>query len=52
LFVYEKQVAIAEHFSIDLKRVMLQNVVHTLEALRVVKVQADQHKTQSGTDLT
>jgi hypothetical protein len=31
---------------------MLQNAVHPLEELRAIKTQADQHKTQSGVDLT
>ena len=31
---------------------MLQNAIHPLEELRAVKTQADQHKTQSGMDLT
>jgi hypothetical protein len=31
---------------------MLQNAVHPVQELRAVKTQADQHKTQSGTDLT
>jgi hypothetical protein len=50
--LYEKQVSTGEQFSDALKRVMLQNAVHPLEELRAVKTQADQHKTQSGVDLT
>jgi hypothetical protein len=46
--MYEKQVSTGEQFSDALKRVMLQNAVHPL----AVKTQADQHKTQSGMDLT
>jgi hypothetical protein len=34
------------------KHVMLQNAIHPLEELHTIKTQADQHKTQSGTDLT
>jgi hypothetical protein len=42
----------AEQFSDTLKCVMLQNAVHPLEELHSIKNEADQHKTQSGTDLT
>jgi hypothetical protein len=50
--LYEKQIDVAQHFTDTLKRVMLQNAVHPIEELRAVKIQADQHKTQSGVELT
>ena len=50
--LYEKQVDLSEHFSSAQKRTMLENAVHDLDELRQVKAQADQHKTQSGRDLT
>ena len=52
LRMYEKQVSTGEQFSDALKHVMLQNAVHLLEELHAIKTQADQHKTQSGMDLT
>jgi hypothetical protein len=50
--LYEKQIDVTEHFTDVLKRVMLQNAVHPIEELRAVKVQVDQHKMQSGVELT
>jgi len=50
--LYEKQVSTTDHFSDGQKRVMLQNAVHPVMDLRNVKNQADQIKTQSGTELT
>jgi hypothetical protein len=50
--LYEKQVPTDEHFSGRMKRIMLENAVQPLEELRAIKIQADQHKTQSGVDLT
>ena len=35
-----------------LQRTMLENAVHPIDELRAIKVQADQHRTQTGTDLT
>ena len=50
--MYKKQWSTGEQFSDALKHVMLQNAIHPLEELHAIKTQADQHKTQSGTDLT
>lgn len=50
--LYEKQVPTDEHFSGRMKRTMLENAVQPLTELRAIKIQADQHKTQSGIDLT
>jgi hypothetical protein len=50
--IYENQVDTSEYFSPGQKKNMLQNAVHPIQELRAVKTQADQHKTQSGTDLT
>ena len=36
----------------ELLRTMLENAVHPIDSLRIVKTQADQHKAHSGTDLT
>ena len=52
LRMYEKQISTGALFSDDLKRTMLENAVNPIEELRVVKAQANQHKTQSGVDLT
>jgi hypothetical protein len=49
--MYKKQVSTGEQFSDALKHVMLQNAVHPLEELYAIKTQANQYKTQSGTDL-
>jgi hypothetical protein len=35
-----------------MKRTMLENAVQPLDELRAIKIQADQHKTQNGIDLT
>jgi hypothetical protein len=48
---YEKQVEKSDHFLPGVKKVMLQNAVHPITELRAVKVQADQHRTQTGDDL-
>jgi hypothetical protein len=37
---------------LDLQRTMLENAVHPIASLRIVKTQAEQHKTHTGTDLT
>ncbi len=50
--LYEKQVPSRDHFSNGHKWVMLQNAVHAVMELRSVKNQADQHKAQTGMDLT
>jgi hypothetical protein len=50
--LYEKQVPTDELFSGRMKCIMLENAVQPLEELRAIKIQADQHKTQSGVDLT
>jgi hypothetical protein len=49
--MYKKQVSTGEQFSDARKHVMLQNAIHHLEELCAIKTQADQHKTQSSTDL-
>jgi hypothetical protein len=48
----ETQVESTEYFSNGQKKHMLQNAVHPDQELCAVKTQADQHKTQNGTDLT
>jgi hypothetical protein len=50
--LYEAQVETEEYFSNGQKRHMLQTAVHPVQELRVVKTQADQHKTQAGKELT
>jgi hypothetical protein len=50
--LYEAQVEKEEYFSNGQKRHMLQNAVHPVQELRAVKTQADQHKTQTGKELT
>jgi hypothetical protein len=52
VWLYKKQIDVAQHFTDTLKRVMLQNTVHPIEELQTVKIQADQHKMQSGVELT
>jgi hypothetical protein len=37
-----------EHFSGHLKCTMLQNAIHSVDELRSVRNQADQHKTKTG----
>src|SRR5688572_30179948 len=49
---YETLVPISDHFSDGQKRTMLENAVHPQMELQAVKTQANQHKTQSGVDLT
>jgi hypothetical protein len=47
------QVKKEEYFLNGQKRHLLpQNAVHPVQELRAVKTQADQHKTQTGKDLT
>jgi len=50
--LYEKQIPATDHFSDGHKQVMLQNAVLPVMDLQNVKNLADQHKTQSRTDLT
>jgi hypothetical protein len=50
--LYETRVESEEKFFNDQKRHMLQNAMHTVQELRAVKTQADQHKTQAGKELT
>jgi hypothetical protein len=51
--LYEAQVEKEEYFSNGQKRhMLLQNAVHPVQELRAVKTQADQHKTQTGKELT
>jgi hypothetical protein len=50
--LYETQVESEEYFLNGQKRHMLQNAVHPVQELRAVKTQADQHKTQTGKELT
>jgi hypothetical protein len=49
---YDKLVKDTEHFMASIKRVMLENAVHPIAELRVIKNQADQLKTTSCTALT
>jgi hypothetical protein len=49
---YETLVPPSDHFSDGQKRSMLENAVHPQPELRAVKNQANQHKTQTGLDLT
>lgn len=49
---YETLVDPGDHFSDGQKPTMLENTVHPVSELRVVKTQAAQHKTQTGRDLT
>ena len=50
--LYEQLVNPKDHFAPSFKCTMLQNMVHPVAELRQVKDQADQHKTQTGKDLT
>jgi hypothetical protein len=50
--LYETQVESEEYFWNGQKRHMLQNAVHPVQELCAVKTQADQHKTQTGKELT
>src|SRR5688572_18036079 len=49
---YETLVPISDHFSDGQKRTMLENAVHPQMELHAVKTQANQHKTQSGANMT
>lgn len=49
---YEELVSTKDHLSDSLKRIMLENAVYKVPELRSVKIAADQHKAQSGTELT
>ena len=49
---YETLVPISDHFSDGQKRTMLEGAIHPQTELHAVKTQANQHKTQSGVDLT
>jgi hypothetical protein len=51
-FVYTKVRSKSPTISLRDKKNMLQNAIHPVQELRAVKAQADQSKTQSGTDLT
>ena len=50
--LYESQTDTADHFNQGMKKTMLQNAVSSVEELRSVKNQADQHRLHSGTELT
>jgi hypothetical protein len=50
--LYENQAEPSEYFSNGQTKNMLQNTVHPVQELCAVKTQADQRKTQSGTDMT
>jgi hypothetical protein len=50
--LYETQVESEEYFSNGQTKHMLQNAVRPVQELRAVKTQADQHKTQTGKELT
>jgi hypothetical protein len=50
--LYENQVEKEKYFWNGQKRHMLQNAVHPVQELPAVKTQADQHKTQTGKELT
>ena len=49
--LFEKQTPVDEHFPSGAKMRMLQNAVHNIVELRIVKNQSDQHKVRTGVDL-
>ena len=50
--LYEGQIAVKDQFSPAQKRAMLENAIQPIPELRAVKVQADQHKVQTGWNLS
>ena len=50
--LYNNQVSPTKRLSETLQRTMLENAVHPLQELRAVKLQAEQHKTQTGKSLS
>jgi hypothetical protein len=49
---YQDLIPTKDHFSADLKHVMLENAVSQAPELRAIKTQADHARTQSGQHLT